>query len=404
MPPDIVIITGLSGSGMSSATNAFQDLGYFCVDNLPITMLPTFGRLVTDDEEKGIRRAALVIDIREGGFLADFEKQLAALRASGLQVTVLFFEASDDVLQYRFSETRRPHPAEKGQGLLAAIRDEREAMSRIRAHADQIIDTSDHTVHTLRKFLLERFSLDREGAPMRVQVMSFGHKYGNPGDLELLFDVRHLPNPHFVPELKRLSGHDPRVVKFLRSDDEVKETLKRFTDLLSYLLPLYKREGKSYVTVGIGCTGGRHRSVMIANELARALRGARFDAPASPSDRRKGRAARAGGCGGGADLFVGPISHMAAVSIGWHDDVDAARDEVQRAITRVTQQNGVLLLTDMFGGTPTNIASMFLEEGTIEVVTGVNLPMVIKLATATAEDSLSDIARNTDNCHNNATC
>ncbi|HWF89588.1 MAG TPA: RNase adapter RapZ [Pyrinomonadaceae bacterium] len=285
--PDIVIITGLSGSGMSSATNAFQDLGYFCVDNLPVTMLPTFGRLVSDDDEKGIRRAALVIDIREGEFLADFEKQLDALRALGLQVTVLFFEASDDVLQYRFSETRRPHPAEKGQGLLAAIRDERQAMSRIRAHADQIIDTSDHTVHSLRRFLLERFSLDREGAPMRVQVMSFGHKYGNPGDLELLFDVRHLPNPHFVPELKRLSGHDRRVVKFLRSHDEVQETLTRFTDLLSYLLPLYKREGKSYVTVGIGCTGGRHRSVMIANELARSLRRAGFDAHASHRDVRK---------------------------------------------------------------------------------------------------------------------
>jgi len=287
--PDIVIITGLSGSGMSSATNAFQDLGYFCVDNLPVTMLPTFGRLVNDDEEKGIRRAALVIDIREGEFLADFEKQLDALRAQGLKVSVLFFEASDDVLQYRFSETRRPHPAEKGQGLLAAIRDERQAMSSIRAHADQIIDTSDHTVHTLRSFLLERFSPDRQGAPMRVQVMSFGHKYGNPGDLELLFDVRHLPNPHFVPELKRLSGHDSRVVKFLRSHDEVKETLQRFTDLLSYLLPLYKREGKSYVTVGIGCTGGRHRSVMIANALARSLRRAGFDAHASHRDVRKVR-------------------------------------------------------------------------------------------------------------------
>jgi RNase adapter protein RapZ len=287
--PDIVIITGLSGSGMSSATNAFQDLGYFCVDNLPVTMLPTFGRLVNDDEEKGIRRAALVIDIREGEFLAHFEKQLEALRALGLKVSVLFFEASDDVLQYRFSETRRPHPAEKGQGLLAAIRDERQAMSRIRALADQIIDTSDHTVHTLRSFLLERFSPDRQGAPMRVQVMSFGHKYGNPGDLELLFDVRHLPNPHFVPELKRLSGHDSRVVKFLRSDDEVKETLQRFTDLLSYLLPLYKREGKSYVTVGIGCTGGRHRSVMIANALARSLRRAGFDAHASHRDVRKVR-------------------------------------------------------------------------------------------------------------------
>src|SRR4026209_2151497 len=285
---DIVIITGLSGSGMSPATNAFQDLGYFCVDNLPVTMLSTFGRLVTnDDDEKGIRRAALVIDIREGEFLAGFEKELKALRASGLKVNVLFFEASDDVLQYRFSETRRPHPAEKGQGLLAAISDERRAMSSIRAHADQIIDTSDHTVHTLRSFLLQRFSPDREGAPMRVQVMSFGHKYGNPGDLELLFDVRHLPNPHFVPELKRLSGHDNRVVKFLRSHDEVKETLQRFTDLLSYLLPLYKREGKSYVTVGIGCTGGRHRSVMIANALARALRKAGFDAHASHRDVRK---------------------------------------------------------------------------------------------------------------------
>lgn len=291
--PDIVIITGLSGSGMSSATNAFQDLGYFCVDNLPVTMLPTFGRLVTnDDDEKGIRRAALVIDIREGEFLADFEKQLEALRALGLKVIVLFFEASDDVLQYRFSETRRPHPADRGQGLLAAIRAEREAMSSIRAHADQIIDTSDHTVHTLRSFLLARFSPDRQGAPMRVQVMSFGHKYGNPGDLELLFDVRHLPNPHFVPELKRLSGHDSRVVKYLREQSEVQETLKRFTDLLEYLLPLYKREGKSYVTVGIGCTGGRHRSVMVANALARALRRSGFDAHASHRDVRKAKRSR----------------------------------------------------------------------------------------------------------------
>jgi UPF0042 nucleotide-binding protein len=291
--PDIVIITGLSGSGMSSATNAFQDLGYFCIDNLPVTMLPTFGRLVTDDEDKGIRRAALVIDIREGGFLADFERQLDELRALGLKVSVLFFEASDDVLQHRFSETRRPHPAERGQGLVAAISNERQAMARIRALADQIIDTSDHTVHTLRSFLLERFSPDRKGAPMRVQVMSFGHKYGSPGDLELLFDVRHLPNPHFVPELKRLSGHDSRVVKYLRDDDEVKETLRRFTDLLSYLLPLYKREGKSYVTVGIGCTGGRHRSVMIANALARELRRQGFDARASHRDVRKAKQNRA---------------------------------------------------------------------------------------------------------------
>jgi UPF0042 nucleotide-binding protein len=285
--PDIVIITGLSGSGMSSATNAFQDLGYFVVDNLPVTMLPTFGRLVTEDEENGIRRAALVIDIREGRFLADIEKQLEALRESGLRVSVLFFEASDDVLQHRFSETRRPHPFERGQGLIAAIRAERKAMGKIRRLAEQIIDTSEHTVHTLRSFLLERFSLDHKGAPMHVQVMSFGHKYGSPGALELLLDVRHLPNPHFVPELKRLSGHDSRVVKYLRKDEEVKETLKRFNDLLSYLLPLYKREGKSYVTVGIGCTGGRHRSVMIANALARVLRKQGFEARASHRDVRK---------------------------------------------------------------------------------------------------------------------
>src|SRR5258705_665432 len=238
--PDIVIITGLSGSGMSSATNAFQDLGFFCVDNLPITMLQTFARLVTSDEEdeKGIRRAALVIDIRERGFLADFRTELRALRANGLRVIVLFFEASDDVLQHRFSETRRPHPAERGQGLLAAIKAEREAMSRIRSLADQIIDTSEHTVHTLRSFLLERFSPDRQGAPMRVQVLSFGHKYGNPGDLELLFDVRHLPNPHFVSALKRLSGHDSRVVQYLRSHQYVREALQRVTDNVTCLLRL----------------------------------------------------------------------------------------------------------------------------------------------------------------------
>ncbi|HET6648062.1 MAG TPA: RNase adapter RapZ [Pyrinomonadaceae bacterium] len=283
--PNIVIITGLSGSGMSAATNAFEDLGYFCVDNLPITMLQTFARLVTGSEDgKGISRAALVIDIREGSFLAGFKKQLTALRAAGVSVYVLFLEASDEVLQHRFSETRRPHPADNGPGLLRAIRAEREAMSRIRAVADQIIDTSEHTVHTLRSLLLERFSPDRKGGRMRVEVLSFGHKYGNPGNLELLFDVRHLPNPHFVPELKRFSGNDRRVVKYLRAQPEVEETLRRFSDLLDYLLPLYKREGKSYVTVGIGCTGGRHRSVMIGNELAARLRRAGFNAHAIHRD------------------------------------------------------------------------------------------------------------------------
>jgi UPF0042 nucleotide-binding protein len=286
--PDIVIITGLSGSGMSAATNAFEDLGYFCVDNLPLTMLPTFARLVkADDNEQGIERAALVIDIREGTFLTDFAKQLEALRAVGLSVYVLFLEASDDVLQHRFSETRRPHPADTGQTLLRSLAAERTAMSRIRSLADQIIDTSNHTVHTLRSHLIARFSPDHKGGPMRVQVLSFGHKYGNPGDMELLFDVRHLPNPHFVPELRPLSGHDKRVVKYLKEQPEVEETLNRFYDLLEYLLPQYQREGKSYVTVGIGCTGGRHRSVMIANALGRKLRRAGFNAQAVHRDVRK---------------------------------------------------------------------------------------------------------------------
>jgi UPF0042 nucleotide-binding protein len=293
--PDIVIITGLSGSGMSSATNAFEDLGYFCVDNLPVTMLPTFARLVEPDEENHARiaRAALVINIREGQFLEEFGAQLEGLRGRGLQVFVLFLEASDEALQRRFSETRRPHPADTSGGLLAAIRAEREAMAEIRAHADYIFDTTEDSVHTLRSRLVERFSPTTQGTPMRVQVLSFGHKYGSPPDMELLFDVRHLPNPFFVPALRDLSGHDRRVVEYLKTQPEVNETLNRFSDLLDYLLPLYKREGKSYVTVGIGCTGGRHRSVMIANALARRLRSTGFDAQSAHRDIGKAKRRRA---------------------------------------------------------------------------------------------------------------
>jgi UPF0042 nucleotide-binding protein len=289
--PDIVILTGLSGSGMSSATNAFEDLGYFCVDNLPLTLLPTFARLVQPEEDgqARIERAALVINIREGQFLSEFERALSVLREQGLRVFVLFLEASDEALQRRFSETRRPHPAETGGGLLDAIRDERQAMANIRSFADHIIDTSEHTVHTLRRLLVERFSPNMEGTPMRVQVLSFGHKYGSPPEMELLFDVRHLPNPYFVPQLRELSGHDRRVVEYLKSKPDVGETLRRFLDLLEYLLPLYKREGKSYVTVGIGCTGGRHRSVMVANALARRLRRSGYDAQAIHRDVRKAK-------------------------------------------------------------------------------------------------------------------
>jgi UPF0042 nucleotide-binding protein len=292
--PDIVIITGLSGSGMTSATNAFEDLGYFCVDNMPLTLLPTFARLVhaQEDERGRIDRAALIISFREGRFLSDFAKQLRVLRKGGLAVSVIFFEASDEVLVRRFSETRRPHPADRAKGLFDAICAEREAMKPISALADEIVNTSDHTVHSLRKVLLDRFSPRGEAVPLRVQVLSFGHKFGPPRDMELLFDVRHLPNPFFVSGLRELTGGDRRVVNYLKTQPDVEETLERFSDLLYYLLPQYQREGKSYLTVGIGCTGGRHRSVMIANELARRLRRAGFDARAEHRDIRKGAPAR----------------------------------------------------------------------------------------------------------------
>ena len=272
--PNFVIVTGLSGSGMSSATNAFEDLGYFCVDNLPVTMLSPFARLLLpDDEEKAaIEKAALVIDIRERHFLSNFSDELKKLAKKKLQPTVLFFEATDQVLQRRFSETRRRHPADTGKGVLAAIRSEKKAMKAVRERADLIIDTSAETVHTLKRLLVQRFGQNAEGLPLHIQIMSFGHKYGVPTQVDLLFDVRHLPNPYFVLELKHLPGTDKKVVKFLEAETEVKETGRRFADLLDYLLPLYRREGKSYLTIGIGCTGGRHRSVMLANTIAKAIK------------------------------------------------------------------------------------------------------------------------------------
>jgi len=204
-----------------------------------------------------------------------------------LTVSIMFFEASDEILVRRFSETRRPHPAERGSGLPDAIRAERKTMTPVRAVADEVVDTSDHTVHSLRKLIINRFSASGEAGSMRVELLSFGHRFGTPRDMELLFDVRHLPNPFFVSELQSLTGADRRVVKYLKDQPEVEETLTRFADLLYYLLPQYQREGKSYVTVGIGCTGGRHRSVMIANELTRRLRRAGFDARATHRDIRK---------------------------------------------------------------------------------------------------------------------
>ncbi len=263
---------------MSSATNAFEDSGYFCVDNLPLTMLATFSRLLLPNKEEivAIEKAALIINIRERHFLSEFPGELKKIKKK-IAPFVLFFEASDKVLQRRFSETRRPHPADAGEGLLAAIRDEREAMHDIRESADLIIDTSEHTVHTLRRLLIQKFGHTEEGSPLHIQVVSFGHKYGVPNQSDLLFDVRHLPNPYFEPGLRELPGTDKKVTGFLNKQLEVKETIRRFIDLLEYLLPLYKREGKAYLNIGVGCTGGRHRSVMVANSLSEALKNDNFE-------------------------------------------------------------------------------------------------------------------------------
>jgi len=287
--PNFVIITGLSGSGMSSATNAFEDLSYFCVDNLPLTMLSTFARLLVpnDEEVAAIEKAALVINIRERHFLSEFPSELKKVQRRKLSPYVVFFEASDEVLQRRFSETRRPHPFDRGKGLLASIRAERKAMKDIRPLADLIIDTSDLTVHTLRRLIVQKFGRSSDSSPLKVQVVSFGHKYGTPRDLDLMFDVRHLPNPYFDRNLKELTGDDQKIVKFLQKHDEVQETIDRFADLLKYLLPFYKREGKSYLTIGIGCTGGRHRSVMVANSIAERLKGEDLDVSVQHRDMQK---------------------------------------------------------------------------------------------------------------------
>lgn len=277
--PNFIIITGLSGSGMSSAMKAFEDLNYFCVDNLPLTMLSTFSRLLVPNKEEvvAIEKAALVINIRERHFLSEFPDELKKLREETLAPFVIFFEASDEVLQRRFSETRRPHPADVGDGVLSAIRAEKHALEKVRKTADLIIDTTEHTVHTLRRLIVRKFGSSEEGSPLNVQIISFGHKYGVPREVDLLFDVRHLPNPYFDKNLKHLPGTDSKVVEFLENESDVQETVRRFVDLLNYLLPLYRREGKSYLTIGVGCTGGRHRSVMVADRVGESIKKKDFE-------------------------------------------------------------------------------------------------------------------------------
>ena len=263
----LVVLTGLSGSGKGSVLNTFEDLGFYCVDNLPVSLIPTFNELY--DEGGEIERAALLVDAREGG---QIEKLPGIFRklSSDRAATLVFVEASDEALMRRFSETRRPHPLGQNRSVAEGILEERRRMVPVRKMADVIIDTTKFNVHELRQFIIDRFQNPGK-RPLLVSVVSFGFRYGIPTDADLVFDVRFLPNPHFIPRLRPFSGKNARVARYIRSFPQTSEFLRRVESLLAYLIPHYIREGKSYLTVAIGCTGGRHRSVALAEVIRRGL-------------------------------------------------------------------------------------------------------------------------------------
>jgi len=268
---DLVIVTGMSGSGKGTVLKTFEDMGFFCIDNLPIPLIPKFieGIHVSGG---GFKHAALVIDVRAGERLRDLDRVFGELRKSSFHIFVLYLEARDEVLVRRFSETRRPHPLIADRPLGEAIRMERRRLRRLRELADVTIDTSDCTVHQVKALVVQRFRKHPRSSALNVNLLSFGYKNGIPLEADLIFDARFLPNPYFVPRIKGLSGRDKRVAKYLRSFPETKEFVKRVGDLLQYLLPNYVREGKSYLTIAVGCTGGRHRSVFVVEELAKVLK------------------------------------------------------------------------------------------------------------------------------------
>jgi UPF0042 nucleotide-binding protein len=261
-----VVITGLSGAGKSLTAHCFEDMGYYCVDNLPIKLIPIFCDLISRSAAE-IAKVALVIDIREGRFLEDFPEIVAQVRADERDVFILYLESSDDVLLRRFSETRRPHPLTETGSLDEGIKREREALQPIRDRANKIIDTSKFNVHELKAYLFDYFEASRQDA-MFVSIVSFGYKYGLPLDADIVLDVRFLPNPHWVDELRPLPGSHAKVREYVEGQEEYASFMKRLEGLLDVVVPGYVDEGKSYLTVGIGCTGGRHRSVVVADDLA----------------------------------------------------------------------------------------------------------------------------------------
>jgi UPF0042 nucleotide-binding protein len=265
---ELVIITGLSGSGKGTVLKVLEDFGYYAVDNLPMALIPTFADLARDSAK--IKKAALVVDIREGEALQRFPALYGQLR-QGLRTRLMFLEASDDALVRRFSETRRPHPLGTDAPVPESITAERELMEPIRKLADLIVDTSRLNVHELRELVSAELQGQREESRLAVTVTSFGYRNGIPSDADLVFDVRFLPNPNYNPEFKPLTGRHPRVAKYIRSFPQTQEFIRRISELLEYLLPHYVREGKTYLTIAFGCTGGQHRSVMIAGEVRKNL-------------------------------------------------------------------------------------------------------------------------------------
>jgi RNase adapter protein RapZ len=266
---ELVIITGMSGSGKASVLKAFEDLGYYCVDNLPVGLIPNFAELVGQSSE--IERTALVVDVREGSQLESLPAILKSVKRI-LPAKMIFLEAEEAILVRRYSETRRPHPLGIDAPVRSSLAAERKHLKPIRAIADLVIDTSRFNVHELRSYITERFRKQESGKNILVSCVSFGFKHGVPQDADLVFDVRFLPNPHFVPEFRPLTGRDPKVARYIRSFPQSREFIERISKLLVYLLPHYISEGKSYLTISFGCTGGQHRSVMIAEEVSRRLR------------------------------------------------------------------------------------------------------------------------------------
>jgi UPF0042 nucleotide-binding protein len=265
--PHIVVVSGMSGSGKSTATHALEDAGFFCIDNLPVLLLPKLTELAGHGQ---MPRLALVMDARERVYLKEAPRVLDEARRSGARVEVLFLDSTDEALTRRFSETRRRHPLAPDGGVAEGIRLEREALADLRELADQVIDTSPLTVHDLKRQIQARFAADASTAPA-ITLLSFGYRYGVPSQADLVFDVRFLPNPYFVPELKGMNGRNPRVAAYVLERPDTETFIEKVVDLCQYLFPRYQKEGKAYLTVALGCTGGKHRSVAIAHALARRL-------------------------------------------------------------------------------------------------------------------------------------